>query len=43
MEFSPAVCRRLLIAGSVAGSIGLLCWATTIVNVGGFVNAYSSS
>ena len=42
-ELPPAVCRRLLVGGSIAGSIGLLCWATTIVNVGGFVNAYSSS
>ena len=42
-ELSPEVRRRLLIGGSIAGSIGLLCWATTIVNVGGFVNAYSSS
>ena len=43
MGLSPRVCRRLLIGGTVAGSLGLLCWATTIVNVGGFVNAYSSS
>jgi hypothetical protein len=43
MQLSPEICRRLLIGGAVAGSVGLLCWATTIVNVGGFVNAYSSS
>lgn len=42
-KLSPAVCRRLLVGGAVAGSIGLFCWAVTIVNVGGFVNAYSSS
>ena len=35
--------RRLLIGGAVAGGIGLGCWATTIINVGGFVNAYSTS
>ncbi len=40
---SPHIARRLLIGGAVAGSLGLLCWAITIVNVGGFVNAYSSS
>ena len=42
-KLSDDACRRLLIGGTVAGSIGLLCWATTIINVGGFVNAYSSS
>ncbi len=40
---SPRVARRLLIGGALAGSLGLLCWAITIVNVGGFVNAYSAS
>ena len=40
---SPLVARRLLIGGAIAGSARLLCWAITIVNVGGFVNAYSSS
>ena len=40
---SPFVARRLLIGGASAGSLGLLCWGITIVNVGGFVNAYSSS
>ena len=43
MKLSPTACRRLLIGGAIAGSFGLLCWAVTIVNVGGFVNAYSSS
>ena len=42
-DLAPAVAQRLLIGGAIAGSIGLLCWAITIVNVGGFVNAYSSS
>ena len=35
--------NRLLLGGSIAGAIGLLCWAITIINVGGIVNAYSSS
>lgn len=39
---SPA-CRRLLFGASVAGTVGLLCWAISIVNVGGFVKAYSAS
>ncbi|HEY9138512.1 MAG TPA: hypothetical protein VIM67_09580, partial [Terriglobus sp.] len=39
----PTVPRRLLFGGSIAGALGLLCWAITIVNVGGFVNAYSAS
>ncbi|MFT4112065.1 hypothetical protein [Silvibacterium sp.] len=40
---SPLVLRRLLIGGCVAGAVGLTCWAITIINVGGFVNAFSSS
>lgn len=35
--------KRLLIGGGIAGAIGLACWAMTIINVGGFVAAYSSS
>ncbi len=35
--------QRLLVGGSVAGAIGFMCWAITIINVGGFVNAYSTS
>jgi hypothetical protein len=35
--------RRLLVGGGIAGSIGFTCWAITIINVGGFVNAYSTS
>ena len=34
---------RLLIGGALAGAIGLMCWVITIVNVGGFVNAFSAS
>jgi hypothetical protein len=40
---SETACRRLLIGGAAAGMLGLLCWAITIINVGGFVNAYSNS
>ena len=42
-RLSALACRRLLFGAAVAGAIGLLCWAITIINVGGFVNAYSSS
>jgi hypothetical protein len=42
-QTSPAVVKRLLLGGVISGSIGVLCWAITIINVGGFVNAYSSS
>jgi hypothetical protein len=42
-ELSQTACRRLLIGAAVAGSLGLLCWVIMIVNVGGFVNAYSTS
>ncbi len=42
-QFSAQTLRRLLIGGSIAGSLGLLCWVITIVNVGGFVAAYSTS
>lgn len=41
--FSPEMCRRLLIGGAIAGSLGLLCWLITIKNVGGFVAAFSAS
>ena len=39
----PLACRRLLLGAALSGAIGLLCWAITIHNVGGFVNAYSNS
>jgi hypothetical protein len=42
-RLSKSACERLLIGGCIVGSIGLACWAITIINVGGFVNAYSSS
>jgi hypothetical protein len=40
---SNQACRRLTISAALAGSVGFLCWMITIVNVGGFVNAYSKS
>jgi hypothetical protein len=33
--------RRMLIGAGTLGTIGLTCWGITIINVGGFVNAYS--
>lgn len=43
IPLTPEACRRLLVGSGIAGSVGLLCWSITIVNVGGFVNAYSTS
>jgi hypothetical protein len=40
---SDTACHRLLMGAAIAGALGLLCWAITIINVGGFVNAYSTS
>ncbi len=40
---SAMACRRLLFGAAIAGGVGLLCWSITIINVGGFVHAYSSS
>jgi hypothetical protein len=40
---SEAMSQRLMIGAAIAGSLGFLCWAITIINVGGFVDAYSSS
>ncbi len=42
-QLSPLACRRLLLGGVFAGAIGLTCWSITIVNVGGFVHAFSAS
>ncbi len=38
-----SVARRLMIGGALVGLVGTTCWAVTIYNVGGFVEAYSSS
>jgi hypothetical protein len=43
LRLSPIACQRLLIGAAIAGGVGLICWVITIVNVGGFVNAYSAS
>ncbi len=42
-KLSQRVCRRILIGSAIAGSLGLTCWSITIINVGGFVNAFSAS
>lgn len=42
-RLSKAACLRLRTGAIAAGSIGLLCWMISIVNVGGFVNAFSRS
>src|SRR2546429_3367351 len=36
-------CWRLKLGGAAVGGVGLLCWLISIVNVGGFVNAFSRS
>lgn len=38
---SPTVCGRLLIASSIIGGIGLVCWSISIINVGGPIKAFS--
>ena len=43
LQSSPETAKRLLAGGALIGAVGLLCWAITIINVGGFVNAYSAS
>ena len=40
---SPLAQRRLLLGAGILGSVGLGCWLTTIINVGGFTAAFSSS
>lgn len=40
---SAATCARLRIGGAIVGSIGLACWGISIINVGGFTNAFSNS
>jgi hypothetical protein len=43
LQLGPAACMRLRIGGLITGGLGLLCWLITIINVGGFVNAFSHS
>ncbi len=40
---SALSCGRLRIGSFLVGSIGLACWLVSIINVGGFVNAFSRS
>ena len=43
VELGETACQRLTISAAAAGSVGFLCWMITIINVGGFVSAYSKS
>ena len=40
---SRHTCQRLRVGSLLVGGVGLLCWGISIVNVGGFVNAFSKS
>jgi hypothetical protein len=42
-QLAERVRERLLVGSAVVGSIGLGCWLTTIINVGGFTAAFSNS
>ena len=42
-RLSSAVCARLRVGGALVGGVGLTCWLISIVNVGGFTNAFSAS
>jgi len=42
-KLSSAGCRRLRVGALTVGSVGLVCWLISIINVGGFVNAFSKS
>ncbi|MBV9308688.1 MAG: hypothetical protein JOZ45_21250 [Acidobacteriaceae bacterium] len=42
-KLSSAGCRRLRIGALMVGGVGLACWLISIINVGGFVNAFSKS
>ena len=42
-DLTPLGQRRLLTGAAIAGGLGLTCWAISIINVGGFVHAYSAS
>ncbi len=42
-KLTSVACFRLRLGGAIAGGIGLMCWLITIINVGGFVKAFSSS
>ena len=40
---TPRAARRMLAGSALVGSVGLSCWLITIINVGGFVQAFSTS
>lgn len=42
-SLSQEACRRLLIGAAITGTVGVICWGVTIINVGGFSAAYSTS
>ena len=42
-QLPPRVSNRLLVGSTISGGLGLGCWAITIINVGGIVNAFSAS
>lgn len=42
-KLSALGCRRLRIGALLVGSVGLACWLVSIINVGGFINAFSKS
>ena len=43
VQLSEQTCNRLLIGAAITGMVGLTCWSITIINVGGFVQAFSTS
>ena len=43
LEITPRIQGRLLVGSAVLGSIGFLCWSISIINVGGFTAAFSTS
>lgn len=43
VELNRRALQRLLIGAGVLGLVGLVCWAITIYNVGGFTAAFSTS
>lgn len=40
---SPLTAQRLILGAAMVGSVGLTCWLITIINVGGFRQAFSTS
>ena len=42
-QISQRTARRLLVGSAVLGSIGVVCWSISILNVGGFTAAFSTS